>query len=162
MTIGLIVAVIFGSLFLITIYTGSSAARAQEPNADESSVEVFKIAGWVRLLIISEILMSGSFLLLPFFTIQTKSSWLLFGILSAVFFTIGAIAYYKASKMFVHLDPKVLKYHDGSKLNQVERENVLKVYLSSGFIVVDTGEIPRLTIPLVFGNSQRLYSMLCR
>jgi hypothetical protein len=82
--------------------------------------------------------------------------------LGVLFVIIGFLSTIRLLRTFVILCNDRVTILAGRKQETVSFDDIQKVFLISGHIVVDTGTVPRTTIPLIFSNWQELHRALTK
>jgi hypothetical protein len=78
----------------------------------------------------------------------------------AIFFLIGCGAVWELRSAHVIVDSETVEFKYGRVVKRVRRSDIKKVYTANGFMVLDTGTVPRIAIPLIFSESRQLFSLL--
>lgn len=145
---------------VVIIFTEFVGKGQQTKASPISRQRIFHASRWIKAIVLLEITLSLSIWGYPYFVANTPSAFLLYGSLSLLFITIGIAAYIRLNKVYVAVDRDVVVYFDGKKENRVNRHEIQSVYVSTGYMVVDCGRIPRLAIPLVFENNRKMLEVL--
>ena len=80
--------------------------------------------------------------------------------LGAIFLLIACGATWQLCYAYVIVDSETVEFKFGRAVKRVRRSDIKKVYTANGCIVIDTGTIPRVAIPMLFSDSRQLFSLL--
>jgi hypothetical protein len=58
------------------------------------------------------------------------------------------------------VDSETVEFKFGRAVKRLKRSDIKKLHTSNGFIVLDTGTIPRVALPMILAESRQLFSLL--
>jgi|ERR1043165_3081663 hypothetical protein len=162
MTTTLLTLAIIGLIFylaptILSIVVGRSPERLNLTNVPQR----FNVSRWFLFVAFGGFVTPGFFVLLPFIAgISNRGAWIFFISLAMIFLAITLTASLRLPSTHVTVDNEVVQFAYGKTVKTIRRSDLKKVYTSNGFIVLDTGTIPRLAIPMIFSQTKQLYWLL--
>jgi len=157
----LTLAGIFVVLYGVPAIYSALVARSTHRIEVTSLPHKYRASRFFYLLFSLFFVMVAGIFCLGLFTKNPDPAWRFFDFgLGAIFLVIGCVATWQLCSAYVIVDSETVEFKFGRAVKRVRRCDIKKVYTANGLIVLDTGTIPRAAIPMIFGESRQLFSLL--
>lgn len=163
LTLVITIASIYLGLVLISGWYDSKARRevAGALAAEKVMLRTSRIL--LLVLLLGGVLVSGVFAsIIVMIPNKEIADFVIFGGIALFWFAFCSILVCLLYFSRVTVDAHTVEYVSGTKRLVIERHNIKDVYIQMGMIVIDTGDVRRHVIPMIFSESYRLVALLKR
>jgi hypothetical protein len=145
----------------ISFYTRSVTRRSDQSEIELDKEETFFVSKiWYLLGTMCGLIGVGIGLVNLTFPRPDLLSWIFFGSLGGLFVIAAILGVRQFRSASVVITSTQVFLHYGSTQWSVERADIKRVYVATGYIVIDCGVVPRRLIPLVFRGNARIVALL--
>ncbi len=157
LTLAGIFVILYGVPAIYSALVGRSTHRIELTSLPHR----YRASGLFFLVAAGNFVMVAGIFCLGFFPKPVDPGFRLFFFgLGAIFLVIACGATWQLCSAYVIVDSETVEFKFGRAVKRVRRSDIKKVYTANGCIVIDTGTIPRVAIPMLFSDSRQLFSLL--
>lgn len=155
LSIAIVILIIFCVPVFYCNYVERKAGRIRIVGIEPTE---FRVSSLIKILLWAEITMS---VLIIVWAWRMGSGGLAFvGTIGMLLLSIGIAGLYYSGKARIALSGEKVTYDNGHSRKVIRLDNIKSIWVASGYLVIDEGVIPRVTIPLIFSGNHKLISML--
>ena|SRR2546427_5284834 len=157
LTLAGIFVILYGVPAIYSALAGRSTHRIELTSLPHK----YRASGLFFLVAAGNFLIAAAIFCLGLFTKNPDPAWTFFDFgLGAVFLVIACGATWQLCSAYVIVDSETVEFKFGRAVKRLRRSDIKKVYTANGCIVLDTGTVPRVVIPMLFSESRQLFSLL--
>jgi len=155
LSIAIIILIIFCAPVVYCNYVERKAGRIGISGIEPAE---FKVSALIKVLLCAEIALSV--LMIVWAWKMGSGGLALVGAVGVILLSIGIAGLYYSGKARIAVSGEKVTYDNGHSRKVVRLDNIKSIWVASGYLVIDEGSIPRVTIPLIFSGNYKLIAML--